>query len=1105
MANKKDVTLVIKAQNEAKAEFEKLVGIVKKIEQGFDGSQDAAAELSGELNKLAASKGGQFFSEVEKDVSRLNQEYRDTQLRLKQIAAQRKAMIAQVGPFQPAKQKEYNRSLKASEKEMSRLQTKAGGLSAEYKRQLTLLRQMRATAGSANPLAFGSKLATAQASIAATAKRPGAGGLGELFKYDPSGPRQTLDFYQRLRGQVLAMTGAYIGLYGAANQFNKAIQEQVKTQGIRSRIGATLNTTDDGAITAEIEKLKQQAEELGQEFLPLADSFSKFSAAARLSGQSVAAVNTIFDNMTKAGTTLNLTGDEMGGVFLGLQQIFSKGKVTAEDFRGQVAERLPGAIPILARSMGVAQEALDKMFEQGMIGAEEMIAFSVEYQRNVEAGLIPATTNLRANLARLSNDTMELRASFMEGAEEGILAAIESLREAMKDPQFKQDVKSFGASVGSLAETLSGIAPYVPDMIKLLGVFVGFKALAGGVRIFRDLRRESGLLRKKLRKLTGASTQTAASLGKAGGLAGAFTKLGPLAVNLTRFLGPIGLAGAVAALAFNMREVSRETEGTSSVLANLLEGTRRTLDWSDDSGFGSFESGHSKPQPTDPRQALSRREEFERNRAEYLAEQNKKTDEQIALEEARANKVRSTTEALRQEVLALQKKADKETKINEQAKKDRESLRASFKATRRAIRATYEPGGVDDFGRPVKNTAERQRVRGELQAAREEYLAGVKAIEERVAQERAKIHERETKEREERERRNADLTRQIELQAIDPRDTDTLRHAKYEDEYRATLRQIEAMEGVDALEKKRLKNLADQRRAYAYLIGDEEALRQKADEAATAAQKLIEARDTRIQTITAEGAVDGSSESDMQKQIQQEYANTEEAIRKALQATLEFYQAVGDEQKVEETKQKLVELKKGYDAIDIKAQQLEKRFAGGLADGIVDFAKGAKSAKDALSDFASEFLTFIAKAIIQKQILNAIESGSGGGFFSLIAGLQHGGGIAGSANMSRSGVSAAAFMVAPRYHTGGIAGIKPDEVPAVLQKGEEVLTRNDPRHIMNGGGRGGAGSPPEMNFKFINAIDSDSVMNEAFSSPSTDKAFVNKFKANQNAIRQVLR
>lgn len=55
----------------------------------------------------------------------------------------------------------------------------------------------------------------------------------------------------------------------------------------------------------------------------------------------------------------------------------------------------------------------------------------------------------------------------------------------------------------------------------------------------------------------------------------------------------------------------------------------------------------------------------------------------------------------------------------------------------------------------------------------------------------------------------------------------------------------------------------------------------------------------------------------------------------------------------------------------------------------------------------------------------------------------------------RSGLNPMLFGAAPRYHKGGIAGLGPNEVPAVLEKGEEVLTRNDPRHRNNAGQNGG--------------------------------------------------
>lgn len=80
---------------------------------------------------------------------------------------------------------------------------------------------------------------------------------------------------------------------------------------------------------------------------------------------------------------------------------------------------------------------------------------------------------------------------------------------------------------------------------------------------------------------------------------------------------------------------------------------------------------------------------------------------------------------------------------------------------------------------------------------------------------------------------------------------------------------------------------------------------------------------------------------------------------------------------------------------------------------------------------------------------------------TVTAGVLHAGGIAGNDNVPTRAVSATAFANAQRYHTGGIAGrspFRPNEVPAILERGEEVLTRRDPRHRDNGGG----GAPGNM-------------------------------------------
>jgi hypothetical protein len=65
----------------------------------------------------------------------------------------------------------------------------------------------------------------------------------------------------------------------------------------------------------------------------------------------------------------------------------------------------------------------------------------------------------------------------------------------------------------------------------------------------------------------------------------------------------------------------------------------------------------------------------------------------------------------------------------------------------------------------------------------------------------------------------------------------------------------------------------------------------------------------------------------------------------------------------------------------------------------------------------------------------------------LTASVFHTGGMVGAGGSMRA-LPALAFAQAPRLHSGGWAGLRPDEVPAILQRGERVLSRRD---VANGG------------------------------------------------------
>lgn len=119
-----------------------------------------------------------------------------------------------------------------------------------------------------------------------------------------------------------------------------------------------------------------------------------------------------------------------------------------------------------------------------------------------------------------------------------------------------------------------------------------------------------------------------------------------------------------------------------------------------------------------------------------------------------------------------------------------------------------------------------------------------------------------------------------------------------------------------------------------------------------------------------------------------------------------------------------------------------------VTSGFISDLRRGVSASDALANALNK--------VLDKLIdigLNSLFGlgGGGGGLFGggggllggmLIPGILHSGGVAGSDGYGHGrAVSPSTFAGAKRYHTGGVAGLQPGEVPAILQRGEVVLPR----------------------------------------------------------------
>lgn len=186
-------------------------------------------------------------------------------------------------------------------------------------------------------------------------------------------------------------------------------------------------------------------------------------------------------------------------------------------------------------------------------------------------------------------------------------------------------------------------------------------------------------------------------------------------------------------------------------------------------------------------------------------------------------------------------------------------------------------------------------------------------------------------------------------------------------------------------------------------------------------------------------------------------------------------------------------------------------FAQTAARGVMDmftqflFNPMDFSFKDALRGFVRMLQQMAIRAAANK-IFKALfggggiggGGGGGGGIFSQIFGwigsLFHDGGIVGAGGAAKRAVPASTFLGAPRFHGGGFPGLNANEVPAILEKGEEVLTRNDPRHAANGGGQG---------YRIVNVVD-PALAADYLTTPPGEQLILNIIRKNPSAVKGAL-
>jgi tape measure domain-containing protein len=106
--------------------------------------------------------------------------------------------------------------------------------------------------------------------------------------------------------------------------------------------------------------------------------FTKLQASVQGAGGSIEDTKTAFNGIVASVRATGGSLQDIDSALTATAQVFSKGKVSAEELRQQIGERLPGAFSLFAKSLGITPQELDKALEDGKVSLQDFQTFAEE-------------------------------------------------------------------------------------------------------------------------------------------------------------------------------------------------------------------------------------------------------------------------------------------------------------------------------------------------------------------------------------------------------------------------------------------------------------------------------------------------------------------------------------------------------------------------------------------------------------------------------------------------------------------------------------------------------------------------------------------------------
>jgi lambda family phage tail tape measure protein len=198
--------------------------------------------------------------------------------------------------------------------------------------------------------------------------------------------------------------------------------------------GLTRNYKEYESAIAQVESLSKQFA-IPQEIITR--QFTKLAASVIGAGGTLEDTEKTFKGVAAGIRGTGGSLQDLESALVATSQVFSKGKVSAEELRQQIGERLPGAFTLFAQSLNMTPAQLDKALEDGKVSLQDFEKFAellfARFGKSAEAIVnspAAAGDRLQTSLSKLSENIGKLLAPIGAAFQNTFAAIVIAINEA---------------------------------------------------------------------------------------------------------------------------------------------------------------------------------------------------------------------------------------------------------------------------------------------------------------------------------------------------------------------------------------------------------------------------------------------------------------------------------------------------------------------------------------------------------------------------------------------------------------------------------------------------------------------------------------------------